>query len=127
VAARERMERNFDAEESRHSDRITGWVYRLLETRGNWAGVDERSRASMLGVGMSEADIGEVAAMIAIMQRQNLVNEPPARLRAMVEKVGGQASPLNPALAQETVHRAMAEANFLIGSGTTVSDRKTPR
>src|SRR5271165_1492977 len=76
VAARERMERNFDAEESRRSDRITGWVYRLLETRGNWAGVDERSRASMLADGMSEADVGEVAAMIAIMQRQNLANEP---------------------------------------------------
>jgi hypothetical protein len=94
---------------------VTGWVYRLLETRGNWASVDERSRTAMLAEGMSEADIGEVASMIAVMQRQNLAVEPPNRLKAMVEKVGGEASPLNLAMAQEAVHRAIAEANFLTG------------
>ncbi len=115
VVARERMERNFDAEDSRRSDRVTGWVYRLLETRGNWASVDERSRTAMRAEGMSEADVGEVAAMIAVMQKQNLAAEPPKRLKAMVEKVGGEASRLNLALAQETVHRALAEANFMTG------------
>jgi hypothetical protein len=44
VAARERMDPAFDAENSRRSDRVTGWAYRLLETRGGGASVDVRAR-----------------------------------------------------------------------------------
>lgn len=112
IAARERMERDFDAEDSRRRDRVMGWALRLLETRGNRASVDARSREAMLVDGMSEQDVGEVAATIAIMQHQKLATEPPARLKAMVEKIGGEPNPLNLALAQEQILRAMAEANF---------------
>ena len=98
VAARERIEPKFDAADSRRSDRIVGWTYRLLETRGNWASVDEASRQAMIADGMGEEDVGEVAAMIAIMQRQNLAAETPWRLQAMVEKVGGE--PLTPSISR---------------------------
>ncbi len=75
VVASERMDPGFDADDSRRRDRVTDWVYRLRETRGNGASVDERSRNAMLAEGMSEADVGEVAAMIAVMQHQNLAAE----------------------------------------------------
>jgi integrase len=112
VAARERMDPAFDAEDSRRSDRVTGWAYRLLETRGGGASVDFRAREAMLADGMDEADVAEVGAMLAIMQRQNLTAERPERLKAAIEMAGGEPNPLNFALAQEAIHRAMAEANF---------------
>ena len=112
VAARDRMDPAFDAEDSQRSDRVMGWAYRLLETRGGAASVDPRGRAAMLADGMDEADVAEVAAMLAMMRRQNFSAERPERLTAAIENVGGEPNPLNLALAQEAIHRAMAEANF---------------
>ena len=113
VAARERIEPAFDVEASRSADRAAGWAYRLLETRGGKAAVDERSRETMSVDGMSESDIAEVEAVLATMQRQNLAAERPDQLSEMVRRAGGEANPMNLALAQEAVYRAMAEANFL--------------
>jgi integrase len=112
VVARERMEPDFDAEASRRSDRVVGWAYRLLETRGAAANVDLRAQQAMRADGMSEADMGEVAAMLGTMQRQKTAAEQPGRLQAAVERAGGEPSSMNLALAQEVIYRAMAEANF---------------
>ena len=112
VVARERMEPDFNAEDSRRFDRLMGWVYRLLETRGRAAAVDPRARDAMTADGLGEADIDEVAALLSMMQRQRQAAEPPERLAAIVEGVGGEPNPVNLGLAQEQIYRAMAEANF---------------
>ncbi len=112
VAASERLEPDFNPDDSRRSDRVAGWAYRALETRGTKASVDARLRESMAADGLSERDIDDVAAMLATMQRQDLAAERPERLKAIVEKVGGEPNRLNLGLAQEAVHRALADANF---------------
>ncbi len=112
VVARERRDPDFNAEDSRRSDRVTGWAYRLLEIRGGAATVDLRAREAMVSDGMGEQDVAEVLAMLAIMQRQNLAAERPERLKATIEKAGGEPNAANLALAQEAIYRAMAEANF---------------
>lgn len=113
VAARERMEPDFDAEKSRASDKVMGWVYRLLETRGQNAVVDARARTQMAAEGMNHSDAAEVAAMLELMRRQGVAADPPERLSAVVTDVGAEPNPMNLALAQETIYRAMASANFL--------------
>ena len=50
--------------------------------------------------------------MLDLMQRQNVAAEKQERLATLVEEVGGEPNPMNLALAQETVYRAFAEANF---------------
>ncbi|WP_156967812.1 DUF6538 domain-containing protein [Methylosinus sp. PW1] len=112
VAARERTENDFDPEKSRRSERVMGHVYRLLETRGRAAAVDERSAAQMAAQGMGPDEIAEIAFMLDLMQRQNVAAEKQERLATLVEEVGGEPNPMNLALAQETVYRAFAEANF---------------
>jgi integrase len=112
VAARERLEPDFDADKSRRGDRIMGWVYRLLETRGRSAGVDERAEAQMAVEGMSATDTAEVSAMLELMRRQNGVCDPPERLSSVVTGVGAEPNPMNLALAQEAIYRAMSSANF---------------
>ena len=114
LAACDRMEAGFDAEDSRRSNRVTGWAYRLLEILGAGASVDGRAREAMLADGMDEADVGEVDAMLAMMQRQRFAAERPERIQAVVEKAGGDLNNLNLALVQEAICRAMAEANFAI-------------
>jgi hypothetical protein len=112
VAARERAEDDFDPEKSRRSERVMGHVYRLLETRGRAAAVDERDAAQMAAQGMTPDEIAETALMLDLMQRQNVAAEKKERLATLVEEVGGAPNPMNLALAQETVCRAFAEANF---------------
>ncbi|WP_157234876.1 DUF6538 domain-containing protein [Methylosinus sp. LW4] len=112
VAARERTENDFDPEKSRRSERVMGHVYRLLETRGRAAAVDERSAAQMAAQGMRPDEIAEIAFMLDLMQRQNVSAEKQERLATLVAEVGGEPNPMNLALAQETVYRAFAEANF---------------
>jgi hypothetical protein len=112
VAARERAEDDFDPEKSRRSERVMGHVYRLLETRGRAAAVDERAAAQMAAQGMTPDEIAETALMLDLMQRQNVAAEKKERLATLVEEVGGAPNPMNLALAQETVCRAFAEANF---------------
>ncbi|MBG0810800.1 hypothetical protein IY145_15620 [Methylosinus sp. H3A] len=51
VAARERAEDGFDPEKSRRSERVMAHVYRLLETRGRAAAVDDRAAAQMAAQG----------------------------------------------------------------------------
>ena len=114
VVARERVEPDFDAGESRRSDLVMAWVYRLLETRGSSAGVDERALAQMRDSGLSDATIAEVGGMLDAMRKNKLAVERPDRLKALVEEAGGEASPMNLALAQESFYRAMAEANLQI-------------
>jgi hypothetical protein len=112
VAAAERRAKRFDPEESRRLDRVMGWVYRLFETRGGDAAVDARAVEQMKADGMSEASVAEVAQTLATMRAQNVAASSAARLEASVREVGGEPSPMNLALAQETIYRAMAEANF---------------
>ncbi|BBU62133.1 hypothetical protein MSC49_20680 [Methylosinus sp. C49] len=112
VAARERVDDGFDPEKSRRSERVMGHVYRLLETRGRAAAVDERAAAQMAAQGMAQDEIAETAFMLDLMQRQNVAAEKKERLATLVEEVGGEPNPMNIALAQETVYRAFAEANF---------------
>ena len=112
VAARERMEPGFDAEDSRRSDRVMGWAYRLLETRGGAAASTRAAGRRCSPTAWSEAAVAEVAAMLAMMRRQNFAAERPERLKTAIENAGAEPNPLNLALAQEAIHRAMAEANF---------------
>ncbi|WP_159731426.1 DUF6538 domain-containing protein [Methylosinus sp. Ce-a6] len=112
VTARERAEDDFDPEKSRRSERVMGHVYRLLETRGRAAVVDERAAAQMAAQGIAQDEIAEIAFMLDLMQRQNVAAEKKERLATLVEEVGGEPNPMNLALAQETVYRAFAEANF---------------
>jgi len=111
VAAR--AEDDFDPEKNRRSERVMVHVYRLLETRGRAAAVDERTAAQMAAQGIAQDEIAEIAFMLDLMQRRNLAVEKRERLAALVEEVGGEPNPMNLALAQETVYRAFAEANFL--------------
>ncbi|MBG0810799.1 hypothetical protein IY145_15615 [Methylosinus sp. H3A] len=62
---------------------------------------------------MTPDEIAETTFMLDLMQRQNVAAEKKERLAMLVEEVGGEPNPMNLALAQETVYRAFAEANFL--------------
>lgn len=98
VAAREKQEEGYDVADAKRSDRVTGWVYRLLEWRGpRSAGIDAEAAAAMRADRLSDAEITEVAAMLDFMARQN---DPVSRIENVIREIGAAATPINVALAR---------------------------
>jgi hypothetical protein len=97
---------------SRAGEPIGSWVGSIVFSRREALRPDGRARDQMLADGMTEPEIAATARMLELMQRQKVAAEPPGRLRALVEKVDGEPNPIDLAMAQETIYRAMAEANF---------------
>ncbi|WP_158806909.1 DUF6538 domain-containing protein [Beijerinckia sp. L45] len=112
VVARERVAPDFDAEDSRRSDQVMAWVYRLLETRGATAHVDDCARAQMAESGVDDRSIAEVDLMLDAMRKNDMACERPSRLEAAINEVGGASTPMNFALSQQAIFRALSAANF---------------
>ena len=113
VVAREKQESDFNPEESERSGRVMGWVFRLLESRGpKIAALDATAVAAMRADNLSEAEISEVGAMLGLVTRRGDLADPAARVEAIVRDAGGEPTPINIALARQTIYGAIAEANF---------------
>jgi hypothetical protein len=113
VVAREKQESDFDPEESERSGRVMGWVFRLLESRGpKVAALDATAVAAMRADNLSEAEISEVGPMLGLVTRRGDLADPAARVEAIVRDAGGEPTPINIALARQTIYGAIAEANF---------------
>ena len=112
IAVRERAEPRYDPERERSADHRMGWVYRLLETRGHDAQVDERAASQMWSAGLDEDSIAEVAAMLDDLRRHRLVPERRERLQTIVEAQGGEPSPMALMMAEHQIYRARAAACF---------------
>ncbi|MFK5599172.1 DUF6538 domain-containing protein [Methylobacterium sp. HMF5984] len=112
VAAAERVEPNFDPDDSRRCDQRMGWVFRLLAGRGAASVVDDATAAKMAQQGLSQEDVAEVSATLAIMIAQGAHRMPQTRLEALLSNQDAPATSVNLALAQEATFRAMATAAF---------------
>ena len=110
VAAREKQEAGYDVADAKRSDRVTGWVYRLLEWRGpRMVAIDAEAAAAMRADRLSDAEIAEAEAMLDFMSRQN---DPVSRIEKVIREIGAATTPINVALARQRIYGAIAEANF---------------
>ena len=112
IALRERAEPGHDPEQERAADQRMGWVYRLLETRGKEARLDERAVSQMWSAGLDEASIAGVGAILDDMRRNRLVPEQQERLQAIVEAQGSEPSPMALYMVEVQLYRARAAAWF---------------
>ena len=112
LAAANKMDAGFDADDAERDDLHVGWAYRLLDGQGSNAVVRPQDRDAMTKAGFSDADVEFAGFILRTLQSQKLVPTPRGRLEALLNEQGVPPTSVNMAVAQQAYYRAISLALF---------------